>query len=81
MDSLVGLYSEEKDILYRIGELKGMQKGMKKGREEGKEEARIEDKEIFAKTLLLNTGFSVSRIAGLVNATEYFVRKIKKSLK
>ncbi len=65
MDSIANYFSEEKDILYRRGELKGMKK----------------EKEIFVKNLLLNTDFTIAKIAGLANATESFVKKIKKTLK
>ncbi len=65
MDSIMNYISEEKDILYRRGEQKGMEKG----------------KEIFVKNLLLNTDFTIARIAGLTNVTEAFVKKGKKTLK
>lgn len=69
MDSIANYISEEKDILYRRGEKKGMKKGMEK------------EKESFVKNLLLNTDFTVAKIAGLANATEAFVKKVKKTLK
>ncbi len=73
MDSLANYFSEEKDILYRRGELKGMEKGMEKGIAKGKE--------TFVKNLLLNTNFTIAKIAGLSNVSEAFVKKIKKTLK
>ena len=73
MDSVANYMSEEKDILYRRGELKGMEKGIKKGMEKVKE--------TFVKNLLLNTNFTIAKIAGLSNVTEAFVKKVKKSLK
>jgi predicted transposase/invertase (TIGR01784 family) len=69
MDSIANYISEEKDILYRRGEIKGMEKGLEKG------------KETFVKYLLLNTDFTIPKIAALTDATEAFVKKIKKTLK
>ena len=69
MDSIANYISEEKDILYRRGELKGMEKG------------RQEEKEMLVKNLLLNTDFTVSKIAGLTNVAESFVKKVRKALK
>lgn len=57
--------SEEKDILYRRGELKGIEKG----------------KEAVVKNLLLNTNFTIGKIASLSDVTEAFVKKVKKTLK
>ena len=65
MDSIANYISEEKDILYRRGELKGRQ----------------EEKEMLVKNLLLNTDFTISKIAGLMNVTESFVKKVRKALK
>ena len=65
MDSVAGYLTEEKDILYRRGEIKGMEKG----------------KETLIKNLLLNTDFTITRIANLTDATEAFVKKVKKALK
>ena len=73
MDSVANYMSEEKDILYRRGELKGMEKGIKKGMEKVKE--------TFVKNLLLNTNFTIAKIAGLSDVTEAFVKKVKKTLK
>jgi len=69
MDSIANYISEEKDILYRRGEQKGMEKGMEK------------ERETFVKNLLLNTDFTLAQIAGLTNVTEAFVKKVKKTLK
>jgi hypothetical protein len=69
MDSIANYISEEKDILYRRGEKKGMEKGMEK------------ERETFVKNLLLNTDFTIAQIAGLTNVTEAFVKKVKKTLK
>ena len=65
MDSVANYMSEEKDILYRRGELKGIEKG----------------KAAIVKNLLLNTDFSIAKIASLSDATEAFVKKVKKTLK
>jgi predicted transposase/invertase (TIGR01784 family) len=77
MDSIANYISEEKDILYRRGELKGIEKGIKKGIEKGIEKG----KEAFVKNLLLNTDFTIAKIASLSNVTEAFVKKVKKTLK
>jgi hypothetical protein len=69
MDSIANYISEEKDILYRRGEKKGMEKGIEKG------------KATVVKNLLLNTNFTIAKIAGLSNVTEAFVKKVKKTLK
>jgi len=65
MDSIANYITKEKDILYRLGEKEGMEKG----------------KETFVKYLLLNTDFTIAKIAGLTDVTEAFVKKVKKSLK
>ena len=65
MDSIANYISEERDILYRRGEKKGMEK----------------ERETFVKNLLLNTDFTVAQIAGLTNVTAAFVKKVKKTLK
>jgi hypothetical protein len=65
MDSVANYLSEEKDILYRRGELKGIEKG----------------KAAIVKNLLLNTDFAIAKIAALSDTTEAFVKKVKKTLK
>ena len=69
MDSIANYISKEKDILYQLGEREGMEKGMEKG------------KETVVKVLLLNTDFTIAKIASLSNVTEAFVKKVKKTLK
>ena len=69
MDSIAHLITEENDIFYRRGELKGMKKGIEK------------EKESLVKNLLLNTDFTISKIAILTNATEALVKKLKKTIK
>ena len=73
MDSVANYMSEEKDILYRRGELKGIEKG----KEEGEEKKSFK----VVKNLLLNTDFTIAKIAGLADVTEAFVKKVKKTLK
>lgn len=65
MISVADFFSEENDILYRRGEIKGLEKG----------------KKAFVKNLLLHTDFSIAKIASLSDVTEAFVKKVKKSLK
>ena len=65
MDSIASYITKEKDILYMLGEREGMEK----------------ERETVVKNLLLNTDFTIARIASLSNATEAFVRKVKKTLK
>ena len=69
MDSIASYIKKENDILYRLGEKEGMEKGIEKG------------KKTFVRNLLLNTKFSIAKIAALSNVTEDFVKKVKKSLK
>ncbi len=69
MDSIASFIKKENDILYRLGEKEGMEKGMEKG------------KESLVKYLLLNTKFTIAKIADLSNVTEAHVKKVKKSLK
>jgi predicted transposase/invertase (TIGR01784 family) len=73
MDSVANYMSEEKDIFYRRGELKGIEKGIEKGVEKGKT--------AFVKNLLLKTDFTIAKIADLSDVTEAFVKKVKKTLK
>jgi hypothetical protein len=68
MDSLAPYMSVERDVFYHWGQKKGLEKG------ETKKATRL------VKNLLLKTDFSIAKIAELAEVTEYFVRKIKKSL-
>ena len=61
MDSIANYISEEKDILYRRGEIKG--------------------KKTVVKNLLLETDFTIAKIASLSNVTQAFVKEVKKTLK
>ncbi|HEX3935551.1 MAG TPA: hypothetical protein VHW43_12780, partial [Puia sp.] len=69
MDSIAGIFSEKKDILYRRGEKKGVEKGVAK------------EKKSLVKNLLLQTNFTLEKIASLTNVTVDFVKKVKKSVK
>lgn len=73
MDDLTNFFTIEKDFLYLRGERHGLEKGLQKGIEKSKSE--------FVRNLLLNTDFTIPRIAALVDVKESFVRKIKKTLK
>jgi predicted transposase/invertase (TIGR01784 family) len=73
MDSIANYISEEKDILYRRGELKGIEKG----KEEGEKKKSYE----VVKNLLAANKFTIAEIASLANVTEAFVKKVKKTLK
>jgi predicted transposase/invertase (TIGR01784 family) len=77
MDSVANYMSEEKDIFYRRGEKKGLEKGIEKGIAKGVEKGKV----AFVKNLLLQTDFSIAKIAALSDVTEAFVKKVKKTLK
>lgn len=62
----------------------GREEGIKEERKEGIKERRKavqKTKLSIIKNLLLNTDFTVAKIAALTDVTEDFVRKVKKSLK
>lgn len=80
MDSIAEYISEEKDILYRRGELKGVEKGIEQGMEKGIRKGIEQEKETSVKILLLNTDFTIAKIAGLNKVTEKFVKKVKEGL-
>ena len=63
------------------GRQEGLQEGLQEGRQEGLQEGRTESREAFVKSLLLNTDFSLAKIASLVGVSPAFVSKIKKSLR
>jgi len=58
----------------------GIQKGIQKGEAKGVSKGHDEKSQEFAKSLLLNTDFTMTKIASLVNVSTAFVRKVKKSL-
>lgn len=77
MDSIANYISEEKDILYRRGELKGIEKGKEEGKKEGEKKKSYE----VVKNLLAANKFTIAEIANFANVTEAFVKKVKKTLK
>lgn len=72
MDSLAPYLTPERDFLYKIGERKGMEAGLEKG--ETKKATSL------VKNLLRKTDFTVAQIAELVDVSQYFVRKVKRSI-
>ena len=80
MDSIANYITEKNDILYRRGELKGMARGEKKGIEKGIEKGVEKERESLVKNLLLQTDFTIAKIASLTNATETFIKKVKKNI-
>ena len=76
MESVSTFFKEEKDFLYRRGEKKGIEKGIEKGEEKVKRTSFE-----IVKNLLVETDFTVAKIASLAVVTEAFVRKVKKTLK
>jgi predicted transposase YdaD len=77
MDDLTGYFTKERDFLYIMGERDGLEKGIEKGLKKGIEESKKE----IVRNLLLNTDFTIAKIASLVNVSHFYVRKIKKTLK
>jgi hypothetical protein len=75
MDDLTGYFTEERDFVYIRGQMDGMKKGMEKAMEKVEK-----SKKEFVRNLLLNTDFTIAKIASLVNVSQYYVRKIKKTL-
>jgi len=65
MDSIASYIKKENDVLYMLGEKEGMEKG----------------KETVVRNLLLDTKFTIAKIAALSDVSEAFVKKVKKSLK
>ena len=72
MESIKTWFKLENDAFYRIGKKRGIEKGIEKGEEKKARE--------FVRALLRNTNHTIPEIARLVNVTEYFVRKVKRSL-
>jgi len=58
----------------------GFEKGLQNGLEIGLEEGLEKGKESFVKNLLLNTDFSIPKIAMLSEVTEDFVIKMQQSI-
>ena len=80
MDSIANYISEERDILYMRGEQKGLAKGLSQGLEKGLERGAAKKATEVVTSLLLNTDFSITRIADIAKVTEYFVKKVKRTL-
>jgi hypothetical protein len=59
---------------------KGIKKGVAKGVTQGIAKGHDEKTREFAKSLILNTDFTIAKIASLVNVSPAFVRTVKKSL-
>jgi predicted transposase YdaD len=72
MESVSTFFKEENDILYMVGERRGVEKGMEKGVEKGKI--------IEVKNLLTKTNFSLEEIAEIAEVAVSFVEKVKASL-
>jgi predicted transposase YdaD len=68
MESLSKYFREDRDMFYIRGEQKGELRGLEKGKTE------------VVKNLLLETKFTIAKIASLANVTEDFVEKVKKPL-
>ena len=77
MDDLTGYFTMERDFVYIRGQMDGMEKGIKKGEEIGEEKSKKE----LVRNLLRKTNFTIAKIASLVDVSQYYVRKIKKSLR
>jgi len=85
MDSIAKYITKEKDILYQMGERDGLEKGLEKGIEKGIEKGKMQGEEEtryeVVKNLLVANKFTIAEIANFANVTEYFVRKVKKTIK
>lgn len=79
MDSIANYISEEKDILYRRGEIKGMEKGMEKGIEKGIKKGQEIAEAKFVRYLLTTGKHSDTEIAALTGVSEAFVKRVKKT--
>lgn len=73
MDSIAPYITLETDMFYLYGEKKGLEKGLEKGLAKGKK--------TLVKNLLRKTDFSIAKIADIAEVTEYFVKKVKRSLR
>jgi predicted transposase/invertase (TIGR01784 family) len=60
---------------------KGMQKGIQKGIEKGIEKGENRKNHEFVKNLLLNTDFSISKIAALAGVSEDFAKEVQSNVK
>ena len=69
-------YNIEKDIRYQQGIERGIERGIEKGFEKGSEQ----EKTGFVQRLLLETEFTMDKIASLAKVSVAFVKKVKKEL-
>ena len=69
MDSLAPFMTMERDLLYKIGERKGLEKG------ENRKTVRL------VKNLIRKTDFTIAQIADLAEVSQYFVKKVRRSIK
>jgi hypothetical protein len=84
MESVSTFFKEENDILYMVGERRGLKKGLEKGLEKGRREGRQEikqEKVRMVKNLLTQTDFSFEKMAQIANTTVDFVKKVKESMR
>ncbi len=68
MESISTFFKEENDLLYMLGEHRGMEKGMEKGNAK------------LVKYLLELTDYSIEKIAAELGVSVEFVQKIKAAL-
>ena len=80
MDSLAPYLTPERDFLYKIGERKGLEEGLKAGLAKGLEKGEAKRSALMVKNLLRKTDFTVAQIAELASVSQYFVRKVKRSI-
>jgi predicted transposase/invertase (TIGR01784 family) len=78
MDNIAKYINEDKDVAYLIGIEKGVQKGIQKGIEKGIEKGMTKGQETFILNLLIQTDFSLDKIANLAGSTVEFVKQVKK---
>ncbi len=72
MDNLAHYINEQGDPFYVKGERKGLEKGLQKGLQKGQR--------VLVRNLLLETNFSIERIASLTETTVAFVEAVKRGL-
>lgn len=80
MDDLTGYFTMERDFVYIRGQMDGMEKGIKKGIKKGEEIGEEKSKKELVRNLLRKTDFTIAKIADLADVSQFFVRKIKKTL-
>ncbi|MBN9382052.1 MAG: hypothetical protein J0H74_14890 [Chitinophagaceae bacterium] len=80
MDSLASYFTLETDPVYLFGEKRGLEKGIQKGLERGLEKGEAKKAALLVKNLLRKTDFTIAQIAELADVSQYFVRKVKRSI-